>query len=75
VDIDTFRTGVVTDEVLSAAVRKIFVLHPAGIIKHLELTKPGFTDTAVYGHFGRRGFAWEQTDKTDVLLETVKKGI
>ncbi|MBQ7831597.1 MAG: methionine adenosyltransferase domain-containing protein, partial [Clostridia bacterium] len=48
-------------------VKTEFDLRPYNIIKTLDLRKPVFAATAAYGHFGREGFAWERTDKTDAL--------
>jgi S-adenosylmethionine synthetase len=73
VDIDTFCTGTVSDEILSSVVREIFDLRPAEIIRDLDLAKPIYAATSAYGHFGRDGFTWEKTDKTAALLEAVKR--
>ncbi|MDD6991974.1 MAG: methionine adenosyltransferase [Oscillospiraceae bacterium] len=72
--VDSFGTGKVSDEKLSEAVRKVFDLRPAAIIKTLELRKPQYRQLAAYGHMGREdlGVAWEKTDRTDALLEAVK---
>jgi S-adenosylmethionine synthetase len=69
VNIDTFGTGVVSNAKLQEAVREIFDLRPAGIIKMLDLRKPVYKKTAAYGHFGRTDvdFTWEHTDKVDAL--------
>ncbi|SEP97440.1 methionine adenosyltransferase [Virgibacillus subterraneus] len=73
--IDTFGTGVVSEEVLVTAVRKLFDLRPAGIIRMLDLQRPIFRNTAAYGHFGRTDilFPWEKTDKVEELQALVKK--
>ena len=73
VEIDTFCTGTVNDEILSSVVRELFDLRPAEIIKTLDLTAPIYAQTSCYGHFGRDGFPWEHTDKTAALLENVKR--
>ena len=65
--VDTFGTGTVPDESLEKAVRNIFPLVPSGIIEHLDLLKPVYRATAAYGHFGRKGFSWEKTDKVKEL--------
>ncbi|MFH1691429.1 MAG: methionine adenosyltransferase [Candidatus Omnitrophota bacterium] len=72
--VETYGTGVVSDQVLEDAVRKVFDLTPKGIIKTLDLLKPKFLKTACYGHFGRteEGFTWERTDKAEALKKTVK---
>ncbi|MBU5467193.1 methionine adenosyltransferase [Virgibacillus sp. MSJ-26] len=69
ISINTFGTGKVSEELLVEAVRKIFDLRPAGIIRMLDLQKPIFKATAAYGHFGRKDilFPWEKTDKIDEL--------
>lgn len=51
--VDSFGTGAVPDDVLSAAVSDVFDFRPASIIERLGLTNPIFTPTAAYGHFGR----------------------
>lgn len=70
--INTHGTGTVPEEKLSAAVRKMFDLTPAGIIKELKLRSPVYRRTAAYGHFGRKDFAWENTDAAGKLAELAK---
>ena len=67
--VDTFGTGVLSDEKLVEIVRKEFDLRPAGIIKMLDLRRPIYRQTAAYGHFGRTDLdlPWEKTDKVDAL--------
>lgn len=67
--VDTFGTGVVSDEALSQAVNELFDLRPAAIISTLDLRKPIYRQLAAYGHMGREdlGVAWEKTDKVDAL--------
>ena len=67
--VDTFGTGTVSEEKLVAAVREVFDLRPAGIIKMLDLRRPIYRGTAAYGHFGRTDIdlPWEKTDKVDDL--------
>ncbi|MFA6027418.1 MAG: methionine adenosyltransferase [Patescibacteria group bacterium] len=67
--VDTFGTGKVDNDKLSQAVRKIFPVKPADIIKQLDLKKPIYKQTAAYGHFGRTdlNLSWEKTDKVDEL--------
>lgn len=71
ISIDTFGTSKQSEEALVKAVRDLFDLRPAGIIKMLNLRQPIYKDTAAYGHFGRtdKNFPWEQTDKA-VQLES-----
>ena len=73
VKVDTFGTGTVGDEVLSAAVDAVFDLRPKAIIQALDLLKPIYRQTAYHGHFGREGFSWEKTDKVAALQAAVKK--
>lgn len=72
--IDTAGTGVVDESLLVQAVREIFDLRPAGIIKMLDLNRPIYKKTAAYGHFGRTDIdlPWEHTDKVSELLDYVK---
>ena len=72
--VDTFGTGKVSDEKLSAAVSKVFDLRPAAIIETLELRKPQYRQLAAYGHMGREdlGVTWEKTDRVQALLDAVK---
>ncbi len=72
--VDTFGTGKVSNEKLTEAVRKVFDLRPAGIIKMLDLRRPIYKQTAAYGHFGRNdlNLPWEKLDKVEELKEAVK---
>lgn len=70
--VDTFGTGKVPDAEISKAVAKVFDCSPAGIIKTLGLKKPIYSPTASYGHFGRKEFSWEKTDKKDALKKEIK---
>ncbi len=67
--IDTYGTGKISDEKLVGLVREHFDLTPRGIITELDLLKPVYKKTAVYGHFGREneGFSWEKQDKAEML--------
>jgi S-adenosylmethionine synthetase len=73
VRIDTFGTGKVPEPALAAAVNKLFDLSPLGIIKELNLRRPLFRQTAVYGHFGRTDIdaPWESTARAKELAEEV----
>lgn len=70
--VDTFGTGKVPSAVISEAVKEVFDCTPAGIIKTLKLKRPIYQPTASYGHFGRKEFSWEQTDKAAALKKAVK---
>jgi len=69
INVETFGTGKVSDELLTALVREHFDLRPYGLIKMLDLERPIYKDTAAYGHFGREEFPWEKTDKADDLKQ------
>lgn len=72
VQADTFGTGVVCeDDCLSAAIPLVFGLTPDEINEALRLKRPIFKQTAVYGHFGRKEFPWERTDKIQQLKDAV----
>ena len=73
--VDTFGTGVVSDDVLSKAVSKVFDLRPAAIIRDLDLRRPIYRQLAAYGHMGREelGVAWEKLDKIDALKKAVEE--
>ena len=65
--VDSRGTGKVSDERLVEIVRTEFDLRPYAIIRALDLRKPVFRKTAAYGHFGYKGFSWEQLDRVDDL--------
>jgi len=67
--VETYGTGKVSNEVLTALVREHFDLRPKGIVKMLDLLRPIYAKTAAYGHFGRDEpeFTWESTDKAAAL--------
>lgn len=67
--IDTFGTGKYPDEVLTEVCKKLFDLRPKAIIDKLQLLKPIYAKTAVYGHFGRSEFSWERTDSIQKILD------
>ena len=71
--VETFGTGVVSDDVLSKAVEQVFDFRPAAIIRELDLRKPIYRNLAAYGHMGREdlGVRWEDCDKVDELKKAV----
>jgi S-adenosylmethionine synthetase len=71
--VNTYGTGKLSDEVLAKLVREVFPLSPHGIIDHLNLREPVYRNTAAYGHFGRKEFAWEQADATEELQSKAKR--
>ena len=73
--VQTFGTGVVADDVLEAAVEKVFDLRPTAIIRDLDLRKPIYRQLAAYGHMGREdlGVAWEKTNRVEALKAALGK--
>ena len=67
--VDTFDTGIVSDEELATMISEHFDLTPEGIIKSLDLRRPIYKQTAAYGHFGRTDveLPWEKIDKVEEL--------
>ncbi len=67
--VETFGTAKVAEHRIEELVRAHFDLRPKGIIQSLDLLRPIYTKTAVYGHFGRDEpeFTWEATDKAELL--------
>ena len=75
--VDTFGTGICDDEQIAEAIKQVFDLRPAAIIDKLSLRRPIYKKTANYGHFGKSDpdFAWEKTDKADILKSTLAEVI
>ena len=71
--VDTEGTGVLPDERLAQIARKLFPLTPRGIIEHFKLRRPIYAQTASFGHFGRKDFPWEKTDKAAALKKAAGK--
>ncbi len=71
--VDTFGTGTAEDAVIEQAVKQVFDLCPAAIIRDLDLRKPIYRPLAAYGHMGREdlGVKWENTDRVDALKAAV----
>lgn len=69
--IDTFGTGIISDDTLSEIVTETFDLHPAAIIDSLDLRRPIYRQLAAYGHMGRTDLdlPWEKTDKAVELKQ------
>ena len=76
--VNDYGTGKVSNEKLVEAVRKVWDLRPARIVKEFDLLKPIYSATAAYGHFGREEnldkgfFSWEKVNKIEQLREAVK---
>lgn len=71
--INTFGTGVIDDDSLAKVVREVFDLRPKAIIDHLHLAAPIYRKTSNYGHFGKEGFSWEETDMIEEVKQAVEK--
>ncbi|MSQ80108.1 MAG: methionine adenosyltransferase [Candidatus Methylopumilus sp.] len=71
--VETYGTGKIADEKLTALVLEHFDLRPKGIVKMLDLLRPIYKKTAAYGHFGRDEpeFSWEATDKAQSLKAAI----
>jgi len=71
ISLNTFGTGKLSESRLVELVREHFDLRPRGLIRMLDLLKPGYRQTAAYGHFGRKdgNFSWENTDLADALRD------
>ncbi|MHB8963804.1 MAG: methionine adenosyltransferase domain-containing protein, partial [Saccharofermentanales bacterium] len=67
VSVNTFGTGVISDNSISEIISQVFDLRPSSIIRYLGLNRPIYAQTAAYGHFGRKDLdlPWEKTDKVD----------
>lgn len=74
ISVNTFNTSNHSDQALVDLIRKHFKLTPSGIIEMLNLRQPVYGKTAAYGHFGRldQDFAWERTDKADLLRQEMQ---
>ncbi|MFP4521634.1 MAG: methionine adenosyltransferase [Fibrobacterota bacterium] len=70
--VDTFGTAKVDESKIEKAVRKVFKLKPADIINTLKLKSVKYVNSAAYGHFGRKQFPWEKTDKAAALKREAK---
>jgi S-adenosylmethionine synthetase len=70
--VDTMGTGRVADEKIAKAVTQVFGFKPAQIISQLNLLRPIYRQTTNYGHFGKAGLPWEQTNKIAALRAAVK---
>jgi S-adenosylmethionine synthetase len=70
--VNTFGTGKIQEDKILGLVKKHFDMRPKAIIDHLDLRRPIYRKTAVFGHFGREDpdFKWEQTDKVEILKKS-----
>jgi S-adenosylmethionine synthetase len=74
VRVETFGTAKlgISDEQITEAVQKVFSFKPADIVSQLDLLRPIYRETTNYGHFGKPGLPWEQTNKADALRALIK---
>ncbi len=72
INVNDYGTSKVGSEILEKAVRKVWSLKPAHIVKEFDLLKPIYSKTASYGHFGRDEFSWEKLNKVEQIKEAVK---
>jgi S-adenosylmethionine synthetase len=74
VRVETFGTAKlgVSDEQITEAVRKVFSFKPADIVAQLNLLRPIYRETTNYGHFGKAGLPWEETNKAAALVAAIK---
>jgi S-adenosylmethionine synthetase len=75
--VNSFGTGTIPEEQMTALIRENFPLTPKGIIQHLNLRRPIYQKTATFGHFGRneQTFSWEATDKVAALKAAAQKDV
>ncbi|MCF7845853.1 MAG: methionine adenosyltransferase domain-containing protein, partial [Candidatus Peribacteraceae bacterium] len=71
INVETFGTGKIADEKMIMAIKKVFDLSPAGILKSLDLIRPIYLKTATGGHFGRPEFAWEKINRVTELRKNI----
>jgi S-adenosylmethionine synthetase len=72
--VDSYGTGIMSDDKISRIVEKVFDLRPAAIIENLKLRRPIYRETARNGHFGRElpNFTWEKLDMVDKIRKAAK---
>ena len=73
VSLDSFGTGVKSDQELTNIIKSVFNFKPAEIIKELNLKSPIYSSLAAYGHFGRDGYPWEKINKIKELKLNLEK--
>ncbi|HPU12942.1 MAG TPA: methionine adenosyltransferase [Aeromicrobium sp.] len=69
--VDTYGTETAPVDKIREAVLEVFDLRPAAIVRDLDLLRPIYAETAAYGHFGRDGLPWENTDRVDALRAAI----
>ena len=71
VSVNSFGTGIVSDEDILKLIEKYFDFRPKAIIEALDLKRPIYSSTSAYGHFGNPDFPWEETDKAEILKKAI----
>ena len=71
VSVNSFGTGIVSDEAILKLIEKYFDFRPKAIIEALDLKRPIYSSTSAYGHFGNPDFPWEKTDKAEILKKAI----
>ena len=72
--VHTFGTGVISDEALQKYVADKFDMRPKALIEELDLLRPIYMKTAAYGHFGRKEFTWESTERAKAMADDLLPG-
>jgi len=74
INVETFGTGVIPDDDIAKAIKKVFDLRPGAIIRDLDLRRPIYRQIAAYGHFGRDDLdlTWERINKVAELKKAVE---
>lgn len=69
IHIETFGTGAIADDLILAAIQRVFSFKPAAIVEQLDLLRPIYRQSTNYGHFGKKNpeLTWEITDKVEAL--------
>jgi len=67
IHVDTFGTGLVSDEQIAAAAQQVFSFKPADIVSQLDLLRPIYRESTHYGHFAKNHLPWESTTKAAEL--------
>ena len=73
--LETFGTGRQPEAAIIEAVRRVFSFKPAQIIDQLALCRPMYKKTTLYGHFGKPDLPWEQTDRTEALIDALPQAV
>ena len=70
--VNTYNTSKIDEEKIEEIINNVFDFRPSNIIKELDLKKPIYKKTAAYGHFGKKDFNWEKTDKVEAIKNYIK---